>query len=76
MKDKVVLSKDVPTGFFVYQLEHNKWQVRTRNGSIVGNAASLEQVDGTMKRKMAGYPYILYLHTVDVIGTINTHPAL
>lgn len=70
MTDKLVLSTNdkEPNQFYVYQLEYNKYQVRTRDGRLVGNAASLDQVEGTMKCKFHKYPYILYLHTVDVIG--------
>lgn len=69
MTDKLVLSTDTdnPNQFYVYQLEYNKFQVRTRDGRVVGNAASLDQVEGTMKCKFQKYPYILYLHSVDVL---------
>lgn len=67
MQDKIILSMDdkKPNQFYVYELEYNKFQVRTSDGRVVGNAASLEQVEGTMKCKFQKYPYILYLHTVD-----------
>lgn len=70
MTDKLVLSTDDenPNQFYVYQLEYNKYQVRTRDGRVVGNASSLDQVTGTMKCKFQKYPYILYLHTVDTIN--------
>jgi hypothetical protein len=68
MMDKIVLHKDSVNGFYVYQLEYNKWQVRSTDGRIVGNAASLEQVEGTMQRKMHGYPFLLYLHTAHLFN--------
>ena len=79
MIDKLVLSTDKnnPNVFCVYPENFNKWRVQTLDGHSMGTAASLEQVTGILKNKLRDkYPYLLCLHSVDVLINVNTRTAL
>ena len=68
MVDRLILS-DTMNGFFIRVLGPTRIEARTEDGTLFAEAASFEQMEATIRRKLTRkdhtvWPYILYLHGI------------